>query len=125
MIHKTAAFGAANRAATPLCAQQDLLRVGRIDFPDFLDTDAVVLRIGMFSQIKFLHQNLPEIAVHALGKNCVLAEQFVTRLVGRLFLTVFAYAQSLVATPVTRPSASYRTSDAAKPGNTLTPMVSI
>ena len=60
----------------PACRVQDFAGfVPRsVDFPDFLEADAVVLRVGIRAKVEALHQGLAEIAAHAFGKNRVLAE---------------------------------------------------
>ncbi len=64
------------RIEWPTCRVYDktFLVQRRIDFPNFLDTNSVVLRIRVSSQIKFVHELFAEIAAYALCKNCIFAE---------------------------------------------------
>ena len=62
----------------------------RVDFPYFLETDAVVLGIGFLTKIELSHQRFTQVAAAALSENRVFAEQFVASLVTRLPLAIFA-----------------------------------
>ena len=64
----------------------------RIDLPDFLEADAVVLRIRLGPEVEFVHELLTEVAMASLRENSVLAQQFVARLVAWLALPAFADA---------------------------------
>ena len=50
------------------------------DFPDFLDTDAVGLRLDAIAQAELLHQLASQRAAAALGKNGLATDQFDPRL---------------------------------------------
>ncbi len=50
--------------------------LGRVDFPDFLEADAVVLGVGVAVQVEALDQLLADMATAAFGEQRVLAAQF-------------------------------------------------
>ena len=64
----------------------------RIDLPDFLEADAVMLRIRAGPEVEPVHELLTEAAMTALRENRVLPQQLVARLVSRLALPAFADA---------------------------------
>src|SRR5690606_6357747 len=55
---------------------QTLLVFGRIDVPDFLDADAVVLGVGFRVQVIALGQLFADMTAAAFGEQCVLGTQF-------------------------------------------------
>ena len=65
----------------------------RLHLPQFLDADAVGLRIDAFAQLEFLHQVLGERAAAAFGENRLFRVQFHAGLVVLGVLAVAAYAQ--------------------------------
>ena len=60
----------------------------RVNLPDFLETNPVMLRVGLFAEIEFLHQLLTETAAAALGENRIPGAQLVTGFIGRLLAAV-------------------------------------
>ncbi len=58
---------------------QPLLVLARVDLPDFLDADAVVLHIGFAIQVETLDQLLADVSAAALGEQGVLGAQFHAR----------------------------------------------
>src|SRR5690606_12491007 len=68
---------------------QPLLVLGRVDVPDFLDADAVVLGVGFAVQVEFLDQLLADVAAAAFGEQGVLAAQFHAGGVVTLFRITF------------------------------------
>src|SRR5690606_12321981 len=55
---------------------QTLVMLGRIDIPDFLDADAVMLSVGFAVEVVFLYQLLADTAAAAFGEQGVLGTQF-------------------------------------------------
>ncbi len=55
---------------------QALLVLGRIDFPDFLEADAVVLDVGVAVEVEALDQLLADVAAAAFGEQGVFGAQF-------------------------------------------------
>ena len=92
VIKKSTALGVIVERPTGRVHDQPCIVFVCIDLPDFLEANAVVLRVRILSQIKTLHQLLPKIAVAAFGKNRVLAQQLISRLVARLLLSIFGNA---------------------------------
>ncbi len=64
---------------------QARLVFGRIDVPQLLDADAVVLRILAFVQLEVVDQALAQVAAAALGEQGVLGAQFHARHVAVFF----------------------------------------
>ena len=60
----------------------------RLNLPNLLDTDAIMLRIGVLPQIELAHDLFTEVATHTLRKNRVLAQQLITRRIRALFLAI-------------------------------------
>ena len=71
---------------------QARLVFGRIDVPQLLDTDAVMLRILAFVQLVILDQLLAEVTAAAFGEQGVLGAQFHTRHVAIFLGTVTGHA---------------------------------
>ena len=67
--------------------ETDLVFVG-LDFPQFLDANAVGLGIGVVVEPETLHQLLAEMAAAAFGKEGVFAVQFHARLEVRAFAAI-------------------------------------
>jgi hypothetical protein len=74
-----------------------------LDFPQFLEADAVGLRIGAVAQLEFaLDELLAEVAAAAFGEERVFAVQFHARLEVRAFgCRRLRRPMSPVATPLT------------------------
>jgi len=68
---------------------QARLVLGWVDFPDFLQTDAVVLGVGVAVQVEALDQLLTDVATAAFGEQRVLATQFHARGVQAVFWLAF------------------------------------
>ena len=92
VIQKTATLGVIIQRPAHRMYYTTLLVQSLVNFPDFLDSDAVMLRVGSGPQSEFFYQLLAEVAVTALRENRVLAEQFVTRLIGGFALSILADA---------------------------------
>ena len=85
VIEETAAIGVrSHRPAAAMDDQAQLVLLGR-DFPQFLQADAVGLRIGVPVQGEFFDQLLAEVAAAAFGEKGVFAVQLHARLEGRAF----------------------------------------
>ena len=67
---------------------QALLMLGRIDFPQFLDAQTVVLGIDAFAQVEFFHQPFAQVAAAAFGEHGVLGVQLHAGGVAGLLLAV-------------------------------------
>ena len=116
VIQERAAVGL--RIERPALAVDDeaLVVLVRRDLPQFLDADAVVLRIDAVAQVELLHQLLRERPAAAFGEQRVLRVQLHAGLVARALCEPSrATPMSPVATPLTAPCSSYSTSAAAKP----------
>src|SRR5260221_6777879 len=93
VVHEGAAIRV--RVERPACGMHDEsgLVLLRLDVPELLETDAVLLGVGAFSQPVFLFELAPELAAAALGKESVFAVQLHARLVGAGFLALLADAE--------------------------------
>ena len=69
---------------------QALLMLGRVDVPDFFDTDAVVLGVGLVSQVVLADQLFTQVAAAAFGEQRVFTTQFHAGGVVVLFWLAFA-----------------------------------
>ncbi len=69
---------------------QAWLVLGRVDFPDFLEADAVVLGVSVAVQFEALDQLLADVAAAAFGEQRVLAAQFHAGGVDAFFRIAFA-----------------------------------
>ncbi|MCY1426632.1 hypothetical protein D9M71_424550 [compost metagenome] len=69
---------------------QALLVLGRVDVPDFLDADAVMLGVGFAVELVLLDQLFADVATAAFGEQGVLGTQFHARGVVTLFRVAFA-----------------------------------
>ena len=92
MIHEGPTIGL--RIHRPAGRMHDLarLRLRGIDFPQFLDPDAVGLDLGVLAQVEFLHQQLAQMTAAALGEHGLLGMQFHTDLEHRTFAAVLQAA---------------------------------
>ena len=61
---------------------------GRVDIPQFLDTETIDLRLAVCSQFKLPFQYLGEMAMGALGEECIFGMQFEAGLVIRLVTAI-------------------------------------
>src|SRR3546814_17571220 len=66
---------------------------GRIDLPEFLETDRVVLRVRAVGQLVALDQALAEVTAATFGKQRVLGTQSLARRVAVLRLALVTDAQ--------------------------------
>ena len=66
--------------------------LGRVDLPDFLKPDAVVLRVAACVEVKFADQLLAEVAAATFGEDRVLGMQFHAGHIGVLVAAVLCYA---------------------------------
>ncbi len=89
MVKKAAALRVT--VQRPACRMYDqaLFMPRRFDLPDFLDANAVMLRITVPAQVETPHQLLTQTAAHTFGENRVFAAQFITGLVAGLLLALF------------------------------------
>ncbi len=79
VIEKAAAFGpGVHRPARGMNHQSGFV-LGGIDFPDFLEPDAVMLDIAVAAQVELLHQALAQMPAAAFGEHRVLGAQFHAR----------------------------------------------
>ena len=90
VIQEPATFGVIIQRPAGRMNDEPLLVPLGFDFPDLLDTDAVVLRIGILAQPELRHEFFAEVAAYAFRENRVLAEQLVTRCEGTLLFAVLA-----------------------------------
>ncbi len=81
VVNEAAAIGVGSHRPAAGVHDQALDVLLRLDLPQFLEADAVHLRIGAIAQLEFLLQLLAEMAAAALGEEGVLAEQLHARLV--------------------------------------------
>ena len=91
--------GAAQRLPRPVaegpahCVQHPPgLVLVRLDFPDLLEANAIVLGVRLCVQLEALDELLAQMPAAALGKNSVLGAEFIARLVAGLLLAVGANA---------------------------------
>lgn len=96
---------------------QALLVLGWVDFPDFLQADAVVLHVGFAVEVEALDQLLADMATAAFGEQGVLGAQFHAGVYRPSFgLPSRSTPRSPVTMPRTTPFSSNKASWAAKPG---------
>ncbi|RMS73221.1 hypothetical protein ALP62_05511 [Pseudomonas syringae pv. aceris] len=62
----------------PACGvhHQPLFMFGRVDFPDFLEADSVMLHVGFVVEVEALEQLLADVTTAAFGEQRVLGAQF-------------------------------------------------
>ena len=71
---------------------QSLFMFFRFDLPQFLDAEAICLRLDAFTQIELCHQLLAEAAAAPFGKEGVFGVQLHTDLIVRPLLALAGYA---------------------------------
>ena len=77
VIKEAAALGTVVQRPTRRVDNKPFFVTLRFNLPYFLDTDAIVLRIGVLSQIELTHDLFTEIAPDTFRKNRIFAEQLV------------------------------------------------
>jgi outer membrane translocation and assembly module TamA len=89
-----------------VCITRPFSNCSGIDFPQFLDADAVGLRVGVGAQVELRLDLLAEVAAAAFGEQGVFGQQFHAGLVVGAGLAVAPRPMSPVATPRTAPCSS-------------------
>ena len=90
VIKKTAALGVPVERPAERVHDQAFCVPLRLDFPDLLDTNAVVLRIGVGAQVESCDELLAEVTPDTLCENGVLAEQLIAGLVAAFSFAILA-----------------------------------
>ena len=93
VVHERAAVGVVVQRPAGAVQHQPGLVARRVDLPQFLDADAVGLRVAPFVQLEARDQLPAEVAARALGEDGVLGVQFHAELeaVGRLAVLADAH----------------------------------
>ena len=92
VIKKAAALGVIIERPPSRMHNKTLVVFRGVNLPALLQANAVMLRIGVFAEIKALRDLLAKIAANALGENRIFSKQFVAGLVTGLLLAVLANA---------------------------------
>ena len=91
VVHEAATVGCRiHRPAAGMNDQAGAMFVS-VDFPQFLDADAVNLRVFAFAQAKFLLKLLAQLTTATFGKQGVSGDELHPRLPGRSGMTVFQH----------------------------------
>jgi hypothetical protein len=117
VIEEAAAVGRRHPSASRRCARPGRPVLVGLDFPQFLEADAVGLRVGVASSANFsIEELLAEMAAAAFGEEGVFAEQFHAHLEVRAFRAIVQAAHVAGGDAADRAWSSYSTSAPAKPG---------
>jgi hypothetical protein len=92
MVQKRAAIGAAIHRPADRMGHVAGLVIFRLNFPQFLDADAIGLDVCIIPQIEFFEQGLGQRPVAALGKDRLFGMQFEPGLIIRRLFAVLADA---------------------------------